>query len=93
MSDGSKERQVMMVMRKLLGNIVKETTPPPGMRHPLSDGTLTDIKMAFSLIAAREKELGEAAGLSQERPYFTDEEPAAKVVPISGIGKVKKIPE
>jgi hypothetical protein len=38
-----------------------------------------------------EKELADAAGrTAQERPYFVDEPPATKVVPISNIGKVKQ---
>ncbi len=84
------ERQVLMVMRRLLGTIVKETTPPPGMRHPLSENTIEEIKMAFSLIAARERELAQAAGVSQERPYYRDEEQSAKVIPITSLSKKSK---
>ena len=93
MSEMSKERKILQVMRKVLANIVKETTPPPGMRHPIPDHTIEDIKMAFTLISSRERELAAEDGVTEERPYFTDEKPAAKVVPISGIGRVNKIPE
>ena len=89
MSEHKVEQQVLMVMRKLLGNIVKETTPPPGMRHPLSDNTIEDIKMAFSLIASRERELADRANIAPERPYYTDQEPSAKVVSMNSIGKAK----
>ena len=87
MSDSSKERQVMMVMRKVLASIIKDTTPASGMKHPLSDATIQDVRMCLGLISARERELGEEAGVAPERPYFTEEEPSAKVVPMSGLGK------
>lgn len=90
MSDHQIERQVLRVMRRLLGTIVKETTPPPGMRHPLSENTIEEVKMAFSLIAARERELAQADGVTQERPYYSDEEQSAKVIPITSIGKKPK---
>ncbi|HHH39524.1 MAG TPA: segregation and condensation protein A [Sedimenticola sp.] len=89
MSEENKERQILMVMRKVLGSVIREITPEPGMRHPLSEGTIQDVKMCFGLIAAREKELADAAGVQQERPYFTDEPPSAKVVPMDSIGRVQ----
>ena len=50
-------------MRKLLAQIVKDTTPGPGMRHPLSEQTIKDIRDCFGLISARERELAEQAGI------------------------------
>lgn len=85
-----KERKILMVMRKVLGSVVRETTPSPGMRHALSEHTIDDIRLAFELISARERELADAAGIAQERPYFTDEEQAAKVVAIDKIGRKKE---
>lgn len=79
-----------MVMRKVLAAIVKDTTPPPGIRHPLTESTIQDVRMCFGLIASREKELAEAAGVTAERPYYVDEKPAATVVSVSSIGTVKK---
>lgn len=92
MSEQSKEQQVLLVMRKVLTSIIKDTTPPPGMRHPLSDPTIQDVRMCLGLITAREQELGEAAGLPKVRPYFVDEKPSATVVSIESIGKMKKEP-
>ncbi len=64
----------MVVMRKLLAQIVRDTTPGPGMRHTLSEQTIKDIRDCFSLIAARERELVEGAGIkNQDRPHFVDE--------------------
>jgi hypothetical protein len=87
-----KEREIMMVMRKLLTSIVREVTPEhKSLRHPLSDQTIQDIRACLGLITAREKELADAAGRrAPERPYFVDEAPATKVVPISKIGRSKQ---
>jgi hypothetical protein len=89
----SHEQQIMVIMRKVLGSIVRETTPQPGHRHPLSDGTIEDIKQCFALISAREKELAEAAGIENKmRPRYIDEPTAqeTQVVSITSIGKMKK---
>ncbi len=92
MSDpSSKEREILLVMRKVLAQIIKDTTPPSrAMKHPLSDQTIQDVRHCLGLISLRERELADAAGAAQERPYYADEKPAADVVPISRIGKVKK---
>ena len=90
MSDSSsKEREIMMVMRKVLTSIVREVTPEhKSLRHPLSDQTIQDIRNCLGLITAREKELADESGRTvEERPYFVDEPPKSKVVPISSIGK------
>ena len=69
----SKEQRILRVLRKVLGNIVKDTTPRPGFAHPLSDNTIRDIKDLFALIAERERELAQAAGFTEARPHFSDE--------------------
>ena len=85
-----KEQRIMVVMRKVLANIIKDTTPPSrDMRHPLSDNTIQDIRDAFSLISAREREIAEALGFDQSRPQYTDDPAVAKVVKINDIGRVK----
>ena len=77
----SKDQQVMVAMRKTLANIIKDTTPEPGMIHPLSKDTVEDIKACFALIAARERELMEEMGIENNaRPHFTDELKSAEVV-------------
>ncbi len=89
MSDESKEREILIVMRKVLGSVIREITPEPGMRHPLSEQTITDVRMCLGLISARERELTAAAGESEQRPYYTDQHRPVEVVPISSIGKSK----
>jgi len=79
----TKEQRILRVLRKVLANIVKDATPAPGAPHPLSEGTRTDIRDLFGLIAERERELANEAGLgSVEKPYFTDEPRTTNVVKI-----------
>lgn len=70
----SKEQRILRVLRKVLANIVKDATPAPGQPHPLSEGTIRDIRDLFGLISEREAELAAEAGrTANEKPYFTDE--------------------
>ncbi|MFY9973064.1 MAG: segregation and condensation protein A [Chromatiaceae bacterium] len=90
MSELTKEQQILIAMRKTLSAIIKDVTPPPGMRHPLSEGTIGDVRQCLALIAAREKELADAQGRGGERPYYADEPQATQVVPIAGLGRKKE---
>ena len=77
----TKEQQVMVAMRKTLAHVIKDTTPEPGMVHPLSEDTVNDIRACLALIAARERELMEEMGIENKaRPRFTDEPKKADVV-------------
>ena len=90
MSSQSKEQQILVVMRKVLASIIKDTTPAPGTRHTLSDETIQDIRHCLGLISTRERELADEQGLARERPYYADEKQSATVVPMSRIGKPKE---
>ncbi|WP_133512720.1 segregation and condensation protein A [Candidatus Thiosymbion oneisti] len=90
MSELTKEQQILIAMRKTLAAVIKDVTPPPGMKHPLSEQTITDVRQCLGLISAREKELAAAQGRTGERPYYADELQSAQVVPIIGLGKGKK---
>ncbi|MFM1891785.1 MAG: hypothetical protein RLZ44_862 [Pseudomonadota bacterium] len=84
----SKEREILVVMRKVLAQVIKDTTPPDrAMRHPLSDRTIEDIRSCLGLISARERELADLAGAVIEKPYYTDEPSASQVVSINRIGR------
>ncbi len=85
MTELTKEQDILIVMRKVLASIIKDTTPPPGMKHPLTDQTIQDVRVCLGLIAARERELADEQGRVVEKPYFTDEPRQAEVVPISKI--------
>jgi len=57
-----------------LARVIKDTATPHGMRHPLTDGTIEDLRQCLALISARERELAGAAGQpTQARPRFSDE--------------------
>lgn len=90
MNELTREQQILIAMRKTLSTIIKDVTPPPGMRHPLSEGTILDVRQCLALIAAREKELADAQGRGGERPYYADQPPAAQVVPIAGLSRKKE---
>ena len=86
MQDLTKEQQILVAMRKTLTAIIRDVTPPPGMKHPLSAGTIEDVRQCLALISARERELAEAQGRGGERPYYSDEPQTTQVIPIAGIG-------
>ena len=80
-SETSKEHQILVTLRKVLASVVREVTPEPGMRHPLSEQTISDVRHAFTLIAAREREITEQEGMpSLHRPRFVDEPASTNVV-------------
>jgi hypothetical protein len=77
----SKERMILRILRKVLASIVRDTTPLPGMLHPLKESTREDIRDLFGLIAAREAELAREAGISlNERPYYADQPQQTSVI-------------
>jgi hypothetical protein len=80
----SKDQLILIAMRKTLSGVVRETTPPKGMRHPLTEETVENIKHCFALISAREKELAEANGhTNTARPRYVDEPKTSHVVPFT----------
>ncbi len=90
MSELTVEQRILIAMRKTLGGIIRDVTPPAGMRHPFTDETMEDVRQCLNLIAAREKELADTQGRGGERPYYSDEPQQAQVVPIGGIGRRNK---
>ncbi|HED33174.1 MAG TPA: segregation and condensation protein A [Gammaproteobacteria bacterium] len=89
--DLKKELDVLVTLRKVISGMVREITPDPGMRHPLSDETLEDVRQSFMLIAAREKEISETMGKpSLHRPQYKGDTPKTTVVKLHGLKSVKK---
>lgn len=87
----SKERMILRILRKVLGSIVRDTTPLPGMLHPLKDSTREDIRDLFGMIAEREAELANQAGVSMdERPRYSDQPRSSEVVNLYPPAKGKK---
>ena len=89
MTETSKESEILFTMRKVLSAIIRDLTPAPGTRHPLTDQTIRDVRMCLGLITARERELAEDAGIKPKMPYYSDEKPTATVVPVEKIGRSK----
>lgn len=82
--DLTNEHRILITLRQVLSAVARETTPPPGMQHPLSSKTIEDIKNCFMLLAAREKELNEKHGHdTSARPRFADEPKTSHVVPFT----------
>ncbi|HEY0664879.1 MAG TPA: segregation and condensation protein A [Gallionella sp.] len=77
----SKEQRILRLMRKTLGNVVRDVTPLGGRTNPLTSDTIQDIKDCFALISEREKELAGMLGFDQAKPYYKDgEQPNGKVI-------------
>jgi hypothetical protein len=89
----SKEEQILRAVKMTLTGVIKDTATGPGMKHPLSDRTIEDLRQCLSLISAREKELADEAGRAMDqRPQMPgDVKPKAEVVvPLHQIGRSHK---
>ena len=74
MTEFSKEARILRMVKRVLTDIVKDTTTPPELKHPLSDSTIQGIRDCLSLITSREQELQLEAGTpSRTKPRFIDE--------------------
>jgi len=75
------EERILQAVKLTLAAVIKDTATPHGMRHPLSDATIEDLRRCLALISARERELAEAAGRPMAaRPRFSDEAEAVRRV-------------
>lgn len=83
------EQEIMMMMRKALSSVVKDTTPPaPGLSRGISDATVEEIRQCLGRISERERELAEQRGIEvKERPHYVDEPKTSNVVSIDGLKK------
>jgi len=85
-TDLKKELDVLVTLRKVISSMIRDITPEPGMRHPLSETTMEDVRQSFILIAAREKEISELLGKpSLHRPVYKGDAPKTNVVNLHGI--------
>ena len=85
-TDLKKELDILVVLRKVISSMIRDITPEPGMRQPLSDQTMEDVRQGFILIAAREKEISESMGKpSLHRPSYKGDTPKTNVVKLHGI--------
>ena len=73
-SEASMEARILQAVKLTLANVIKDTATPHGMRHPLSDATIEDLRQCLALISARERELAQAAGKATGgKPRYADE--------------------
>jgi len=89
----SKEEQILRAVKMTITGVIKDTATQPGMKHPLSERTIDDLRHCLLLISAREKELADAAGRAMDmRPQMPgDAKPKGDVViPLHQIGRSKK---
>ena len=78
------EERVLRMMKRTLTNIARDTAPEPGLRHPLSEGTIQGIRECLQLITSREQELAKEFGRdTSARPRFIDEARDEVVVPLN----------
>jgi len=94
-SELTREEVILKTMKLVLTQVAKDTATEPGLKHPLSEQTIKDIRDCFVVIAHREQELAEENGRSMtKRPRFTDEprpgDVGDVVVPISSIKPIGK---
>lgn len=85
----SVEQRILIMMRKTLASIVKDTTPQPGMRHPLKENTIQNIRDCFELISAREQELSKPRTEKQPQAYprFADQRHDNHIIPMTTLKK------
>ncbi|GMR01671.1 MAG: hypothetical protein BMS9Abin19_1088 [Gammaproteobacteria bacterium] len=78
----SKEHQILTTLRKVLSEVVRDTTPKPGRPNALKPQTVDNVKLCFQLITSREKEIIDEAGGSgmDSRPRYADEPETSQVV-------------
>ncbi|MGE0876259.1 MAG: hypothetical protein AB7O31_16480 [Burkholderiales bacterium] len=73
-ADPTKEARILQAVKLTLAGVIRDTATPHGMRHPLSDATIEDLRQCLALISARERELAAAAGKeTAARPRYADE--------------------
>lgn len=90
-NDLTKEERVLHMVKKVLSNVAKDTYTAPGMKHPLSEQTILDIRECLGLIVARETELAQDHGRDKsDRPRFIDEPASSVVVNFDAPGKKDK---
>jgi len=89
-TDLKKELDVLVTLRKVISSVIRDITPDPGMKHPLSEATMEDVRKGFLLIAAREKEISDAMGKpSLHRPQYKGDKPKTNVVKMHGLKSTK----
>ncbi|MBN4080252.1 segregation and condensation protein A [Beggiatoa alba] len=75
------EQEVLAIMKRILTDIAKETFTRAGVRHPLSDETINNMRECLKLISIREADFSNNSGdVSPKRPHYVDEPKKSVVV-------------
>lgn len=70
----SKEEKILRAVKLTLTSVIKDTATQPGLKHPLSERTIDDLRKCLALISEREQELAHEGGRSMDmRPRYVDE--------------------
>jgi hypothetical protein len=92
-ADLTKEQRILRMMQRVLTDVARDTHTPPGMKHPLTEKTVQNIRDCLALIVERQQELAEALGQEMNmRPRYVDEPKQNTVVPIN-IDALRKNPK
>jgi hypothetical protein len=92
----SKEERILSSMQKVLTRVIRETATPPGLKHPLSENCINDMRECLVLISTRKQELAASAGrASGARPRYIDEprSQGSASVPIEHVKPKDKDPQ
>jgi len=82
------EQEILNAVKRILTDIAKETFTRPGLRHPLSDHTIGNMRECLKLISVREVALsGNSEDVSAKRPRYIDEPPKSVVVSMQDLKK------
>lgn len=85
------EQDVLVIMKRILTDIAKETFTRPGLRHPLSDDTIGNMRECLKLISVREVALsGNTSDVTTKRPRYIDEPQTSVVVSMKDLKKKPK---
>ena len=85
------EEKVLQMMKRILTDVARETNAGPGLKHPLSETTIINIRDCLSVIVTRERELAEQAGRPMNmRPRYIDEPKKTVVVSLDDISVKRK---
>jgi len=84
------EQEILTSVKRILTEIAKETFTRPGLRHPLSDDTINNMRQCLKMISIREVTLsGHDSDVSASRPKYIDEAPKNVVVSLADIKSSK----
>lgn len=84
------EERVLRAMKSVLTSVARDTATEPGLKHPLSEQTIQDIRACLMLITAREQELARIHNRdTSARPRFIDE-PKSEVVVSLDLAAMKR---